>query len=304
MDAAFYFGWEAEVILLIQSVLGPVGITVMSVISMFGEETLLIAVLGYLYWGREKELGEMVTVNLITTATVCPFLKNIFFRLRPYFVISGIKCLKPVEKGDIYDVLLQGYSFPSAHTASAAAAYGTLASESRKHTVRIFLYLLIAAVGISRFSLGVHYPTDVIAGAVLGSLTVILGKMVGIPTNRKAYYIILIMLWFPGLFFCTTEDFFTCYGLLCGVLTGILYERKHVDFRTTDSYLILTLRILFGTALFTAVANVMKIPFAYLDVAPDERLALIYRSVRYAAASFVTIGLYPHIFEKFDSVRK
>ena len=301
MDAAFYFEWESELIILIQSVLGPAGVSVMSLLTLFGEETVLIIILGYLYWGRNKELGERICISLLTATTVCPILKNIFLRLRPYFVVSEIKCLNPVAEGDIYDVRLQGYSFPSAHTASAASAYGTLAKKNRKRWTRIILDMLTAGVAISRFSLGVHYPTDVIAGAAIGLVSMILGGMIS-TSDRKLHYALLAALCSPGLLFCSTEDYFTCYGIMCGVLAGILYEREHTRFSSTDSILITAARILCGTAAFAAVVNVLKIPVALITGNASEKLLLFFRAVRYAAASFVTVGLCPYVFSHLDRV--
>ena len=70
MDTIFYFAWEAELILLIQSLMGPAGILLMSFFTMFGEETVITVILGFLYWGWNKELGERLAVNLFSVSTV------------------------------------------------------------------------------------------------------------------------------------------------------------------------------------------------------------------------------------------
>lgn len=60
------------------------------------------------------------------------------------------------------------YSFPSGHTASCFAAVGTLLFTFKK--LGIPLLLFAAFMGFSRMYLFVHFPTDVLAGAVLGIL--------------------------------------------------------------------------------------------------------------------------------------
>jgi membrane-associated phospholipid phosphatase len=73
-------------------------------------------------------------------------------------------------------IVQTGFSFPSGHAALAAAFYGTaaylLARGARWSALKVFVgsaaALLVVGIGISRIYLGVHYPTDVLAGWTLG----------------------------------------------------------------------------------------------------------------------------------------
>lgn len=75
-----------------------------------------------------------------------------------------------------------GYSFPSGHSMGSLIFYGFLSyflfrSDLRKRIKWIALYtggLLIMMIGISRIYLGAHYPSDVIAGYLAGSIWLIL----------------------------------------------------------------------------------------------------------------------------------
>jgi undecaprenyl-diphosphatase len=58
-------------------------------------------------------------------------------------------------------------SFPSGHAATSFACAATLAMFVPRHAVPI-LYVLAAAISYSRVYVGVHYPLDVLAGALLG----------------------------------------------------------------------------------------------------------------------------------------
>jgi undecaprenyl-diphosphatase len=68
------------------------------------------------------------------------------------------------------------WSFPSGHAMSAAVVYGTVAylaarlQQRRLHRILTFglAGLLIVAISVSRLYLGVHYPSDVIAGVIIG----------------------------------------------------------------------------------------------------------------------------------------
>ena len=72
----------------------------------------------------------------------------------------------------------QGFSFPSAHSATSVAVYATIAFiliRAARHghsrvAIAAFASALVLAVGLSRVLLGAHYPTDVLAGWTFGAL--------------------------------------------------------------------------------------------------------------------------------------
>jgi membrane-associated phospholipid phosphatase len=63
----------------------------------------------------------------------------------------------------------QGKSFPSGHTSQAFAIATTLTLQYKKWYVTVPAYLWAGCVGYSRMYLGKHYPSDVLAGALVGS---------------------------------------------------------------------------------------------------------------------------------------
>lgn len=70
-----------------------------------------------------------------------------------------------------------GFSFPSGHSTSSILLYGSIIiilfnwikNKTAKYLITILLSVLIIIIGISRVYLGVHYPTDVIGGFLLGA---------------------------------------------------------------------------------------------------------------------------------------
>jgi membrane-associated phospholipid phosphatase len=96
---------------------------------------------------------------------------------------SALKIAIRRERPDVLDPLVveRGFSFPSGHSALGMVAYGIVAvlvSRSRlpapwRIAIVVALGALVALIGISRIWLGVHYPTDVIAGWAAGGVIVL-----------------------------------------------------------------------------------------------------------------------------------
>lgn len=302
----FYFQWEILLMEWIQSRLGSFGTALASICTMFGEELILVAILGFLYWCYDKEFGKFVGTNLAVAIVLNPLVKNIFLRRRPYFDHSGIQCLRPVDPHeDIYNITAQGYSFPSGHSMSASAAYGAIGIYKKNPLIRFLSVLLPLLVGISRFALGVHYPTDVFAGWILGGLIVIgLNYLYRHVSHRPLLYLVLILLGLPGFFYCTSSDYYTGYGLMIGIFSGFLFEEKFVHFENTRKPFRGLLRILGGVSIFFGINTLLKLPFSNELLESGTLLAHLIRTCRYGITAFTVIGVYPLLFAVMAPKRK
>lgn len=131
----------------------------------FGTSYIVIVAITLLllaYLKRWRELGAL-TICLAGGALLSFLLKILFHRTRP----------------DLFRVVQEtGYSFPSGHALATMCFYGMVAflimriidSWRGRLTVMTLAVVLSMLIGISRIYLGVHYPTDVIAGYAAGSM--------------------------------------------------------------------------------------------------------------------------------------
>ena len=129
------------------------GITLMLV-------TTLVA--GYMLVTQRWRLALAVVATIIGGTTLVVLLKQLFDRARPDVVTHLAE--------------FNNASFPSGHAANSAVVYLTLAvllaRSERRHAARIYLVsvgvAMTLAIGISRIYLGVHWPTDVLGGWIVG----------------------------------------------------------------------------------------------------------------------------------------
>jgi membrane-associated phospholipid phosphatase len=121
----------------------------------------------------DKEMRQnalYVASSSLVNFCLTQLIKRLVKRPRPYIHNITIK--------SVYEA--QGYSFPSGHTSSTFTTAMSLSMAYHKWYVIAPSFLWAGTVGYSRMYLGVHYPTDVGTGAVLG-----VGSAVGMGFLRK-----------------------------------------------------------------------------------------------------------------------
>jgi membrane-associated phospholipid phosphatase len=126
---------------------------------------------------------SLAVVALAVTASWRPVvfvLVTIVGEVLLYFVVGQVVGRLRPDVADLTDGLPTGASWPSGHAAAAAALYGALAvlvvslSRSRWRWAVVGIPLLIApSIAISRIYVAAHFPSDAVAGLVLGGLWVL-----------------------------------------------------------------------------------------------------------------------------------
>ncbi len=299
MGTTFFFTWEVSLMEWLQSHIGSTGISFISNFSLFGEELPLILIVGFVYWSYDKKMGRNVGLIAIMGLIWNTMIKNVVLRRRPYFDHENINILRIIEpEADIYDISAQGYSFPSAHSTNSVTVFGSLAINLRKRWFTVIAIIIPLLTGISRFVVGAHYPTDVMAGWLLGLTSVVLVYTLQKKVkNTLVLYGILLITAIPGFFYCTSADYFTAVGLLIGFMGGTLLDDYCVRFEDTRKPLFMVTRLLGGLAVYLVLNSVLKMPFSKEFLSDGSTAALMVRCARYAIVAFVDFGVYPMLFK-------
>ncbi len=121
---------------------------------------LSIFIVGVTTHNKDLKLKSYKTgISLLLAGTLSTALKITIQRPRPFATYPNI-IYKKGEAGS--------YSFPSGHTNFAFATATSLSLAFPKWYIVVPAYAYAAAVGYSRMYLGVHYPSDVLVGALIG----------------------------------------------------------------------------------------------------------------------------------------
>ncbi len=156
---------------LFVSRIGPVEIEALEVVSALASKPAIISIsiLTIIFlWFLKRDYAGMITMFL--------------FVLGGNFVNKLVKDWVQRERPLLDGIAVEGYSFPSGHAMVGLIMYGMTVYFIHRHSSHSLLknavlyavILLMIAIGVSRFALGEHYATDVLAGYSLGGLMLII----------------------------------------------------------------------------------------------------------------------------------
>ena len=131
-------------------------------VSKLGDGWIWYALILSLPWilpAQGPGLAMLMALTGLCCSVIYKGLKRWLVRERPFISFPSINCGTPP---------LDRYSFPSGHTLHAVCFTVMLAAGSP--TLALYLAPFTLSVAASRVFLGLHYPTDVLAGAVIGSM--------------------------------------------------------------------------------------------------------------------------------------
>ena len=292
-ETVFYFQWEVWLILFMQSSFPDGVFGFFKLVANVVSKNVLAFLFISIYLAYNKEWGKFTLLSLGVAGVCCEFVKVTVARLRPYAAVDKIKCIYPNEPGqDPLNFKIQGYSFPSGHSMMATNLFLAIPIY-----VRNIKYIAIGLVGVlivalSRVGLGVHFPTDTIAGFIIALVIILLlSRIFDKIENRKYIYLGIVALSLVGIVFCPAISYIKYVALASGISLGFLVEEKYVNFETPKSRRDAIVR--FAGAIILFALLFVLIP----KLAGNTDLV---KCIEYSLFTFIMLAIYPLAFKKID----
>ncbi len=153
--------WGIDLILQLQASIGDWAIGPLNFFTFLGYEEWYLLMMPFVFWCVEARLGLRLAVFLALAGFLTAFLKITFHDPRPYWYDDRVRLLARGETS---------FGIPSGHALIGVTLWGSLAQAIRKPWAWIAAAVIVFMIGISRFILGVHFPTDVFSGWLIGAL--------------------------------------------------------------------------------------------------------------------------------------
>ena len=292
-ETVFYFPWEVSLILFMQSSFPDFVFGFFKIIADVVSKNILALLFISIYLAYNKDWGKFTLLSLAAAGVCCEFVKVTVARLRPYAVVDKIKCIYANVPGqDPLNFKIQGYSFPSGHSMMATNLFLAIPIY-----IRNILYVAIGLIGVlivalSRVGLGVHFPTDTIAGFIIALVIIlILSRVYDKIETRKYLYLGIIVLSLVGIIICPEISYIKYVSLALGISLGFLVEEKYINFENPKSRRDSLVRLAGAIILF--ILLFVLIP----KIAGNSDL---FNCIKYCLFTFIMLAVYPLAFKKID----
>jgi len=145
----------------------------MNVITFLGTEIFALAALPLIYWCVDRKKGARLGVVILFSTFLNLWIKMLFMQPRPYDFDASVGLARELTPG-----------FPSGHSQTSVTFWGMMLTILRGPWRTVAFVAIPLLVGLSRLYLGVHFPTDVLGGWLLGGL--VLGLFYGFGGKIEA----------------------------------------------------------------------------------------------------------------------
>jgi membrane-associated phospholipid phosphatase len=285
--------------------------------TFMGRIEFYLLVIPYVYWVVDVQLGFRALLLLISTDFFGMAFKQLLRQPRPYWI------------GDVEPMALEtSYGIPSTHASDSVAVWGYLAYRLRKGWLWVIVCVVIFMIGVSRIYLGVHFPTDVLGGWLIGLIMIavfVVGERILLPWLIEQSHTALIGIGFGvsiviilvgqlilelsgsvpdppvwaqfSTLARTPNSYYTLGGALFGAVAGFILMQDHARFQVKSAWWLRIASYLVGIVGVLFIYYGLDILFGFI-AADENALGYLLRYTRYGCVTlWVTFGA-PWVFIK------
>jgi len=289
--------WGIDLIIAIQKVHGPVLDNIFRAVTFLGEADFYQLLLPLIFWCVDYRLGVRLAILVLFSSYINIGLKDLFQQPRPFDINPSVQ-LSDVE----------GYGLPSAHAQTSTLFWAGIAIRVHKMWFSVAAIGLIVVIGFSRIYLGVHFPTDVLAGWLIGGALLCLDVVLEPGISRRLAQLslrfqVLLALVVPLLLLLVHPVDHTAYftGILTGMALGLALAHRYIPWGVRGPWWQRAFRFLIGSAVIFAFQLGLN------EVLPSEDGTAFHLGLRFLGAGiigvWVTLGA-PWLFRILRLVPK
>ena len=298
---------------LLEEIRNPVLDFLFSIVTLFGEETVFMAVGMIVFWCINKQKGYYLFCVGFTGTVINQFLKITFRIPRPWVKDPNFTIVESAREA------ASGYSFPSGHTQTSVGLFGGLALKFKQKALRIVSIALCLLVPLSRMYLGVHTPLDVGVSIIVALILIfifspIFDKAEKSPkvmyaallslTGIMLAYLCFMSFWqFPEEvmhvdnvhnYISAVKNAYTLTGCMLGFIVVYTVDHRWLNFETKAVWWAQLIKIIGGLALVLAVKELLRAPLE--AILPTNTWA---RLLRYFLMVIMAGSIWPVTFNFF-----
>lgn len=282
--------WGIDVVLWFQQYSPTFDLTFI-VFSFTGSELFFLLLLPMISWCISPRVGVRLLILVLLNTYVNAIAKLIFAQPRPFEYDPRVLKIEHAIGGGL----------PSGHTQTAVIFWGYLSSFYKNKWLWGITLVMLISVPLSRIYLGVHFPTDLLGGYILGLIMLMLFLKFEQPfidwISRKTFvWQLLLAFLFPVALAIIAPEMdqimISIVGVLTGTLVGIVLANKYLDFQVTSSIWKKIACYIIGIVILFAIYVGLKKLF--IDLQP----AANFRYIRYTLVGLHFTFFAPWVFTK------
>jgi membrane-associated phospholipid phosphatase len=282
--------WGIDVVLWLQQ-FSPALDAPFRWLTFMGDQEFFMLMLPFVYWCVDRNTGSRLIFFFLLSVYLNQIAKDLLDQPRPFEYDSRVRQLRDAADGGL----------PSGHTQQAVVVWGFVAQYCRRPWVWCIAAFLMVAIPLSRVYLGVHFPTDLLGGYLIGGTLLwlyyalaplIIDRLTKPSLTLHLFVIMVLSLGLTVAGFGGSGNAIRLGGVFMGLGTGLVLERRLVRFEAGGPWGRRLVAYLFGAIMIFCVYFGLRTGFG--DLEPVS----FWRFIRYALVGFWGAFGAPWVFVK------